>query len=198
MWPFFCFQYGFRSSRSSADLLTVVSDRIARVFTRPQAAQAVALNISKAFDRVQHAGLVHKRKSQELQVRYLALFVLFSVIDNFEWFWMESLHKNIQLILEFLKASFLILPFSCYILMTFLMMSVILLSMLMILLSTVIVIGHLICGTNQNWLLNLNLIYETLCIGAGQGLLISVLEKLNLFRLTSLITLVHAVLKFNP
>ena len=31
--------------------------------------------------------------------------------------------------------------------MTFLMMSVILLSMLMILLSTVIVIGHLICGT---------------------------------------------------
>ena len=26
------FQYGFRSSRSTADLLTVVSDRIARVF----------------------------------------------------------------------------------------------------------------------------------------------------------------------
>ena len=32
----------------------------------------------------------------ELQVRYLALFFLFSVIDDFEWFWMESLHKNIQ------------------------------------------------------------------------------------------------------
>ena len=28
----------------------------------------------------------------EFQVRYLALFLLFSVIDNFEWFWMESLH----------------------------------------------------------------------------------------------------------
>ena len=27
------FQYGFRSSRSTADLLTVVSDRIARVLT---------------------------------------------------------------------------------------------------------------------------------------------------------------------
>ena len=27
------FQYGFRSSRSTADFLTVVSDRIARVFT---------------------------------------------------------------------------------------------------------------------------------------------------------------------
>ena len=34
----------------------------------------------------------------EFQVRYLALFLLFSVIDNFEWFSRESLHKNIQLI----------------------------------------------------------------------------------------------------
>ena len=32
---FFCdFQYGFRSSRSTADLLTVVSERIAKVFNR--------------------------------------------------------------------------------------------------------------------------------------------------------------------
>ena len=36
--------------------------------------------------------------------------------------------------------------------------SVILLSMLMILLSIQSVIGHLICGYNLNWLLNLNLI----------------------------------------
>ena len=47
--------------------------------------------------------------------------------------------------------------------MTFLMMlSVILLSMLTILLSILSVIMHLICGNNLNWLLNLNLIYETL------------------------------------
>ena len=46
------FQYGFRSSRSTADLLTVVSDRIARAFNRFGASLAVALNISKAFDRV--------------------------------------------------------------------------------------------------------------------------------------------------
>ena len=45
----------------------------------------------------------------EFQVRYLALFLLFSVIDDFEWFWMESLHKNIQLMLEFLKDPFLVL-----------------------------------------------------------------------------------------
>ena len=57
------FQYGFRSSRSTADLLTVVSDRIARAFSRSGATQAAALNISKAFDRVWHAGLLHKLKS---------------------------------------------------------------------------------------------------------------------------------------
>ena len=54
---------------------------------------------------------------------------------------MRSPHKNIQLILEFFKALFLVLHFSYYTLMAFLMMSsVILLSMLMILLSTLSVI----------------------------------------------------------
>ena len=46
------FQYGFRSSRSTADFLTVVSDRIDRTFDRYRATQAVALDISNAFDRV--------------------------------------------------------------------------------------------------------------------------------------------------
>ena len=57
------FQYGFRSSRSTADLLTVVSDRIARAFSRSGATRAVALDISKAFDKVWHAGLLHKLRS---------------------------------------------------------------------------------------------------------------------------------------
>ena len=43
---------------------------------------------------------------------------------------MGSLHKNIQLMLELLKASFLVLNFSYYTLMTFLILSAILLSML--------------------------------------------------------------------
>ena len=54
----------------------------------------------------------------EFQVRKLALFLLFSVIDGWEWFWMGSLHSNIQLILEFLKAAFLALFFSYYTLKT--------------------------------------------------------------------------------
>ena len=127
----------------------------------------------------------------EFQVRYLALFLLFSVIDNFEWFWMESLHKNIQLMWEFLKAPFLVLHFSYYTLMIFLMMlSVILLSKLMILLSILSVIGRLICVNNLNWLLNLNLIYKTLWTGVKSGLLISMLGKLSWFHLTRLITMV--------
>ena len=57
------FQYGFRSSRSTANLLTVVSDRIDRAFNRSGATRAVVLDISKASDRVWHAGLLHKLKS---------------------------------------------------------------------------------------------------------------------------------------
>ena len=69
--------------------------------------------------------------------------------------------------LDFLRAPLLTLHVSYYTLMTFLMMlSEILLSMLMILLSTLSVIRHLICGNNWSWLLNLNLIYETLVWGS--------------------------------
>ena len=45
----------------------------------------------------------------EFPVRYLALFLLFSVIGGFGWFWMGNLHKNIQLMLEFLKGPFFVL-----------------------------------------------------------------------------------------
>ena len=96
------YQYGFRSSRSAPDLLTVVSDTTARAFNRPGATRAVALDTSKASDIVWHAGLLHKL--MEFHIRYLDLFLLFSVIDCFGWFWMGSQHKNIQLMLEFLKA----------------------------------------------------------------------------------------------
>ena len=57
------FQYGFRSFQSTAYLLAVVSDRIARTFNRSRAGQAVVLDISKAFDRASYAGLLHKPMS---------------------------------------------------------------------------------------------------------------------------------------
>ena len=51
----------------------------------------------------------------EFQVRHLALLLLFSIIDSFELLWVESLHKNFQLMLEFLETLFLILSsWKCY------------------------------------------------------------------------------------
>ena len=57
------FQYSFRYSLSTADVVTAVSDRIVRAFNRSGATRAVTLDIPKAFDRVWHAGLLHKFKS---------------------------------------------------------------------------------------------------------------------------------------
>ena len=63
MWPFSHFQYGSKSSWSTAHLLTAVSGRIFRAFNWSDTTRAVALDISKAFDRFWHAGLLHKLKS---------------------------------------------------------------------------------------------------------------------------------------
>ena len=74
------FQYSFRPSRSTADLLTVVSDRTARAFNRLGATRAVALDISKAFDKVWHAGLLHKPKSYGISGQIFGL--IFSFLSN--------------------------------------------------------------------------------------------------------------------
>ena len=71
------FQYGFRSSQSTADLLTVVSDRIARAFSRCGATLTVALDISKVFDRVWQAGLLHKLRPYGISGK------IFSLISSF-------------------------------------------------------------------------------------------------------------------
>ena len=63
--------------QSTADLLTVVSDRIARAFNRSGATRAVALDISKAFDRVRHAGLLHKLKSYGISGQIFGLISSF-------------------------------------------------------------------------------------------------------------------------
>ena len=100
------------------------------------ATRAVALDISTAFDRVLHIGLLHKLKSYGISSQILGLVC--------------SLLRNRQLR----------------------------------------VIRHLICGNNLNWLLNLNLIYETLWIGVRSSFLILILGKLSWFHLTGLITMV--------
>ena len=118
------FQYGFRSSQSTADLLTIVSDKIARAFNRSgdTRAVAVALDISKAFDRVWHTGLLHKLKSYEISSQ------IFGLISSF------LSNKRLRVVLDgkssqeypfnagVPQGSILGPTFSYYTLMTFLVM----------------------------------------------------------------------------
>ena len=73
--PFTGFQYGFRPSQSTGDLLAVASDRIARDFNKFGATQAVALDIPKAFDRVW---------PESFKVFYCPVSLLFVVSKVFE------------------------------------------------------------------------------------------------------------------
>ena len=73
------FQYGFRSSQPTADLLAVVTDRIDRSFNRSGTTRAAGLDISKAVDNVWHAGLFHKLKSYGISGQ---VFGLSSFLSN--------------------------------------------------------------------------------------------------------------------
>ena len=55
------FLYGFRSSWSNKDPLTVAFDQIPRVFNKAGATQVVALDISNTFNRVWNAIFFHKQ-----------------------------------------------------------------------------------------------------------------------------------------
>ena len=65
--------------------------------------------------------------------------------------------------------------------------------MLMILLSFLNLIRSLICGNNYSWLLDLNLVYETLGLWQEVILLISMLEILNFFYFDVWITAVQLI-----
>ena len=81
-------QYGFRSSRSTADLLTVVSSRIAMACNSSEATRAVTLDISKAFEKVWHAGLLHKLKSSGISRQ------IFGLISSF------FINRQLQVVLD--------------------------------------------------------------------------------------------------
>ena len=71
------FQYGFRYFRSTADLLTVVTEQITRTLNLSGAFQAIALDISKGVDRVWHNGLLCKLKA------YSVTGGIFQIISSF-------------------------------------------------------------------------------------------------------------------
>ena len=55
----------------------MVSDRIARAFSKPGATQVVTLDIFKTFDRVWHAGFLHKVKSYGISSKMFAIICFF-------------------------------------------------------------------------------------------------------------------------
>ena len=165
------FQYGFKSSQSTADLLTVASDRIAGAF-------------STWYILDFWQGLACWSSTQTCILWNFS----FSVIDDFGWLWIGSLQKNIQLMLKFLKAPFLVLHFSyswpswwCYLWYCYLRWWY----------------YSLFYEWSDIWSVATTWIgLETLRTGARSGLLISMLGKLNWFSLTGLMTLVLLIWKW--
>ena len=88
------FQYDFRSSRSTADLLTVLSHKIAWTFSGSSATQTVALDICKLFDQSQHVTL-HKLYSYEYTGWFCGLFGHFLMIDDLGWLCVKIFYKII-------------------------------------------------------------------------------------------------------
>ena len=142
---FFLISKWFRSSRSTADLLTVVSDRILRSFNRSGATRSVL--------RVWYACLLYKRKSCRISGQIFSFISSFfsnrqlMVVLNGKSSKEYPVHAGVP------QGPFLVLHVSYYRLMTFLM-----------LLSVYNIAIHADDTT-----------------GAGIGLLISILEKLNYF-----------------
>ena len=71
------FQYNFRFSRSTADLLTVISNRTARALNRTGATRVAASDIFKASDRVWHTSLLHRLKSYRISGQVFGLMSSF-------------------------------------------------------------------------------------------------------------------------
>ena len=179
------------------DLLKVVSDRIARAFNRSGATRAVALDIPKAFHRVWHTGLLHKLKSYGISGQ------IFGLISSF------LSNRQLQVVLDGKSSQEYpvnvgipqgsILGPTLFLLYINDLPDDVICDIAIYPDDTTIYFkcdGHLICGNNLNWLLNLNLIYETRWTGVRSGLLISMLGKLSWFRLTGLITMVLLMSKW--
>ena len=77
MWPFFYFPVWFQVFLINCRSSNSLPDRIAKTFNRFWATLAEALDISKVFDRVWHANLLHKLKSHGISGQ------LFGLISSF-------------------------------------------------------------------------------------------------------------------
>ena len=99
------FQYDFRSSRATGALLKVSClIQLLGLLTGLRPVELLHLKYPRLLTELGLLVLFTNLILMEFQVRYLALFLLFSVIGSFGKFLMGSFHKSIQLMLEFLKV----------------------------------------------------------------------------------------------
>ena len=75
-------QYGFCHSRSIGDLLFYLTEHVSRVLNSQGESRSVALDISKAFDKVWHQGLLHKLLSYGTLVHFTNFLPAFLRIDR--------------------------------------------------------------------------------------------------------------------
>lgn len=71
-------QYGFRFSRTNAEILTIISEMIYQDLDENREYLAVTLDIMKDFDR--HSGLIHKLKSYSVSGHFQ--LIEFSLSNN--------------------------------------------------------------------------------------------------------------------
>ena len=172
-------------------IFSVVTDRIARAFNSSGATPTVALDISKAFDSVWHAGLFHKLKTYGISGQIIGL--ISSFLSN----------RQLRLVLDGKSSQEYSVnagvPQGSILDPTLLLLYINDLSDDVICNIAIYAdnttfyskcIRHLICCNNLNWLPNWNLIYKALWTGVKSGLLISMLGKLSSFHLTGLITMI--------
>ena len=70
-------QYGFRFSRSTADTLTVITERISRSLDLSFETRTVAVDIYKSFDKVWYKGLLQKLQPYGITGKIISLIKSF-------------------------------------------------------------------------------------------------------------------------
>ena len=144
--------------------MAVLSDRMARPFNRPRATRAVALDIFKTFDRIWHAGLLHKPKSYGISDK------IFGFIPSFlSNRWLQLVPDGKYSKEHPVNAG---VPQGSILGRTFFLLYIneILVSLVIILPSMLSVITDLICCNNENWHLSITR-RKMILYGAGFDIL---------------------------
>ena len=98
-------QHGIRAFRSTADILTVLSERNYNSLDVGGETRVIALHISKVFDKVLHAGLLHKLKAHGVR-GYIPSLNLFFKIGSWSLFLMVCLLHHMISMQQYCRDRF--------------------------------------------------------------------------------------------